>query len=154
MLTHWKRPWCSERLGGRRRKGRQRMKWLDGITDLMDMSLSNSGSWWWTGRPDVLAIHGVTKSQTRLSDWTELNWNSFVGLLNMIIQDCLRIYSLSFLRWPKLRLFNSPLRFTFPISSWFYPRPHPFFFKLSSSGTLLSFLLFLYLVIFPLGCRL
>ena len=34
----------------------------------------NSGSWWWTGRPGMLALHGVAKSWTRLSDWTELNW--------------------------------------------------------------------------------
>ena len=43
-----------EGIGGRRRRGRQRMRWQDGITDLMDMSLGNSGSWWWTGRPDML----------------------------------------------------------------------------------------------------
>ena len=35
----------------------------------------NSGSWWWTGRPGRAAIHGVAKSWTRLSDWTELNWS-------------------------------------------------------------------------------
>ena len=44
-------------IGGRRRRGRQRMRWLDGITDLMGMSL-NSGSWWWTGRPGVLQFMG------------------------------------------------------------------------------------------------
>ena len=63
-------------IGGRRRRGWQRMRWLDGITDLMDMSLSvNSGSWWWTGRPDVLRFMG-SQSWTQLSDWTELNWCS------------------------------------------------------------------------------
>ena len=61
------------KIEGRRRRGRQRIRWLDSITDSMDMTLSNSRSWWWTGKPGVL--HGVTKSRTWL---TELNWTEDV----------------------------------------------------------------------------
>ena len=45
-------------IGGRRRRGRQRMRWLDDITNSTDMSLVNSGSWFWTGRPGVLQFMG------------------------------------------------------------------------------------------------
>ena len=46
------------KIKGRRRRGRQRMRWLDGITDSMDMSLSKLRSWWWTGKPGVLQSMG------------------------------------------------------------------------------------------------
>ena len=55
-------------IGGRRRRGRQRMKWLDGITDLMDGSLSEPQELVMDGEAWLAAIHGVTKSQTRLRD--------------------------------------------------------------------------------------
>ena len=59
-------------IGGRRRRGRQRMRWLDGLTDL-NMSLSELGEMVMNREAWVAAIHGVAKSRTRLSDWSELN---------------------------------------------------------------------------------
>ena len=82
------------KIEGSRRRWRQRMKWLDDITDLMDMIFSKLLEWWWTGMPGLLQSMGHYESDS-LSDWTELNW-----LLNSkaCCEDC---FPQEWLHWDK-----------------------------------------------------